>query len=573
MRLPVLLLIGSITAAAQMGTVGTTAPIQRDQAAPAPPPETEPEDLCTVSGHLFSSAGNTPLRKGTVVLARTERSPGGLMTTYSGTTDSSGAFTIAGVEPGRYRATASRNGYVGSTYGARGPDRPGTTLTLSRGQTAKDIDFHLVQQGVITGRILDEDGEPVPNAFVQTLRTRWFNGRRELMSGTSASTNDLGEHRIFGIGPGKYYLSATARSMMNGMLTAGPPPGGGDSKEEDEFVPTYYPGTIDAGSAGAIEVSPGAQIGSTNLTLAKQHTVHLRGRVSNASGSGQVRVMVLPRSAGTMLMGIGNRLMMTDLQGRFYIGGVAPGSYWLYAVVMDRNKGYSTRSEINVGNTSLENLTITLNGGTDVTGTLRMSGDAKRSLSTATVTLMPRGIGISFTPMPTGRVKDDNSFTLEDTGADLYDVRVYGLPDGCYAKSIMSGETDVRADGLDVTKGPPKPIEIVIGQNAPSVNGTVQNRDSGQPAPGAMVVLVPQEPERQRQEFYYNTTTDQNGSFVIKNVIPGQYKAFAWEDIEPGSYQDPAVIKAVEGKGESVALQESDSKNLTLSLIPAETNR
>jgi hypothetical protein len=63
------------------------------------------------------------------------------------------------IEPGKYRLTVNRNGYVTLTYGARGPMRLGTTLSLIRQQHMTDLALKLTPHAVITGRILDEERE------------------------------------------------------------------------------------------------------------------------------------------------------------------------------------------------------------------------------------------------------------------------------------------------------------------------------------------------------------------------------------------------------------------------------
>ena len=58
----------------------------------------------------------------------------------------------------------------------------------------------------------------------------------------------------------------------------------------------------------------------------------------------------------------------------------------------------------------------------------------------------------------------------------------------------------------------------------------------------------------------------------MSGVPPGEYKAYAWEDMEVGAYMDLDAIKPVEGKGESITLREGDQKTLTLKLIPVDGN-
>jgi 5-hydroxyisourate hydrolase-like protein (transthyretin family) len=168
-------------------------------------------------------------------------------------------------------------------------------------------------------------------------------------------------------------------------------------------------------------------------------------------------------------------------------------------------------------------------------------------------------------------VKDDNTFQLENAGASTFEVTLFGLPDGFYVKSIKSGDTDVQAAGLDITRGAPQPLEVVLSPNAGSLSGAVQNPNTKQPAPGATVVLVPQEKERRDQPQYYKTTTtDQNGKYTLKSLVPGEYKVFAWEDMEPGAYLDPDFLKPVDSKAEAVSIRENDQKTAALTMIAAD---
>jgi hypothetical protein len=148
---------------------------------------------------------------------------------------------------------------------------------------------------------------------------------------------------------------------------------------------------------------------------------------------------------------------------------------------------------------------------------------------------------------------------------------VMGLPSGAYVKTIRSDQVDVLSSGLDTSSGAPAAVEVVISPKAATLSGTVQNSTTGNPAPGATVVLIPQEQERRgRQSWYKMITADQNGGFSLAGVPPGEYKAYAWEDLEFGAYMDPDFMKPFEDKGEAVTLRESDRNSVQLKLLPAE---
>jgi hypothetical protein len=526
-------------------------------------------EKCSVGGQVVSAASNEPVRKASVTLRRADRNPGteGPPPSYSAVSDAGGRFSIADVEPGRYHASVRRTGFVDTEYGARGPMRAGTILTLSAGQRVQDVNFRLTPHGVITGRVLDEDGDPVAYARVEALRPRYNQGRRQMMSSNGGSTDDLGEYRIFGLPPGKYYLSASNR---NGPMLY--PAGDRTSAAGDEdYAPTWYPGTTDMAAASAIDVLPGAQMRGINFTLAKMHTLRVRGRVTNAAGGGRqnINVMLMPRDR---LGGMTRNSSVARDNGQFEVRGVVPGPYTLVAMIPNGDKTLSVRQSLDVGSANIDNVLLTITPGADIAGRVRADGQATPSLTAMRLSLQSAEIGgVVFGPIGGGTVKEDGSFTLSNVSPDRYSVYAFGTPDGYWVKSIRLGSEDVTDQPLDFTHGAAGELDILISPTAGQIEGTVMSPKQ-EPAPGATVVLIPQAPNRRgRGQYYKTTTSDQFGHFILKNAEPGDYKAYAWEDVEPGAYMDPDFVKPVENRGESITIHESGREKIQLELIPAET--
>ena len=188
------------------------------------------------------------------------------------------------------------------------------------------------------------------------------------------------------------------------------------------------------------------------------------------------------------------------------------------------------------------------------------------------IMLQPRELGgAMFGGVSQGKIADDRAFKLQDVAPGLFNLMLMGLPSGFYVKAIRSGEIDVLSNGLN-TEVAPAPLDVVLSPNAAQVTGSVQNPSTNSPMAGATVVLIPQEKDRKEQQTYYKAvTSDQNGAFTFKDVPPGEYKVYAWEDVEMGAYMDPDYVKPIESKGEALTLRENDKKSLPLTLIPAES--
>jgi hypothetical protein len=81
-------------------------------------------------------------------------------------------------------------------------------LRLTPGETVTDINVELSPQAVISGRVVDEDGDLWSHANVNLYRSEWERGRSAGSGYSSGEVNDQGEFRIGQIPPGRYYLGA-----------------------------------------------------------------------------------------------------------------------------------------------------------------------------------------------------------------------------------------------------------------------------------------------------------------------------------------------------------------------------
>ena len=532
--------------------------------------QTKPDDSCAISGQVSNAATGEPVRRALVSLRRIDMSPGTttIQVSHAVATDAAGQFAMAGIAPGKYRLTAERNGFIVTQYGSRGPGKAGTLLTLEAGQKSSDLALRLTPHGVITGRVLDEEGDPVPNANVQVSRQIYAQGRKQLSRANGAASNDLGEYRVFGLPPGRYFVSADAR--QNPMLP----------QAEEEYVTTWFPRTADATAAAPIDVAPGAQLRNIDILLAKLHTVSVRGRVvSEAGGPGggqgaprtNFSVVLSARNA----MGAGGNMShgtAVTPDGSFDFRGVTPGSYFLIVQVNAQGKNFAARMAIQVGGSNVEGITVPLRGGVPVSGRVRVEGETTQSIASVQVLLRQAEIGgFVFGPSPTQQVKPDGSFQMDDVGADRYTISFTGLPEGFYVKSVRSSNLDVLAGGLEVAGESPAQLDVVLSPNAGQVTGTVLNPNTQKAAPATMVVLVPQEKERRdREAFYLTATSDLSGQFKFKSVTPGEYRVYAWEDVEFGAWMDPDFMKPLESRGEAVSVTEGGRQAGQVNLIAAD---
>jgi len=521
---------------------------------PAQRPAASPAATCRVEGVVVSAARSEPIKRAQVFLFQINKPMGMSYSTISG---ADGRFGMADIEPGAYYLSASRRGFIRAQYGARQPGSPGATLALERGQGIRDLVIRMVPQAVITGRVVDEDGDPVAHAQVQSRRYDRKGGRAQFRWGFGDNTNDLGEYRISGVAPGRYLVSAT--------IPASPETPVALSAAETvprAYAQTYHPATIDPANATVLEITAGAQVRGVDVMLVKARAVSVKGRVYPAPGreTQGVEIQLRVRNSDGMSQEMS---IMADAQSNFALHSVIPGSYVLSAVWHGKQM-LIARQEIEVGEAGVDDVVLTGTPGLELSGRISIQGQSEAP-SEARIALVSGQERWGAD----GEVKDDGSFKISNVSPDQYKVQVFGLPETHFVKAVHFAGRDVLESGLDLMRNAAGPIEIVVSSNGGQVTGSVT--DAGEkPVTAALVALVPDGKRRDDTRFYKQASTDQQGRFSIKGITPGEYKLFTLEDVEYGAYEDPEFLKPIESKGVPVTIREGSRENLKLRVIAVE---
>jgi protocatechuate 3,4-dioxygenase beta subunit len=524
--------------------------------AAAQTPPAPKDEKCSLEGRVVNAAGSDPIRKASLTLASSGTPMGATKTE----TDDEGRFAFRDLDPGRYTLTGEKAGFARQAYGARSNPGTGSALILAKGQQTKDLVLKLTPAAVITGRVLDEDGEPVANAIVMASKTLYQHGEPQLTPVGSAGANEMGEYRIGGLSAGSYVLAATNRTALSGLTGSSNKPAG--EGPERDYVTTYYPNSVDPASAVPVQVAPGAEM-SANIRLAKADTVRVGGKVSGALEGKQVLVLLVPKSAGSMQQLASGRSAAAKPDGSFEIAGVTSGAYTLTVVSEDMSGMPLFSSQgIQVGKERVEGVAPRFAAAGEITGAVAVDGPAPAALKSVKVTLVaPPGAKAITTPM--AAVGDDGKFILKSVPSARYLAEVSGAPETAYVKSVKLGGQDTPDEGFDLAGGAAGPLQIRLSLSGAEVSGAVRNADDN-PQADATVVLMP---DSRRASLYRETRTGKDGSFSFKGVAPGDYKALAWEDVETAAYKDPEYLNKVGSKAEALSLKESDRKSISLKVI------
>jgi hypothetical protein len=520
--------------------------------------------LGSVSGQVVQEPGGMPLRKALVSLISTTeavfmngREP--QQNPYAAVTDAEGHFRIERLQPGDYRVTLERNGFIATNRRSR--PYSSTSLSVSPGQEISGLLFRMFPAGVIQGKILDEDGDPVPNVNVFAVSPTTSGAP---MNGT---TNDLGEYRIAGLSSGEYFVRAEngRRPVMSSLKP----------DEGRIYAPTFYPGTVDRSQATKITVHPGDEA-SANFNLVSTGTFKVRGSVSGISGLKQQsgsqpgNAMVILQSAENWAEQQFQGAILPN--GTFEVNGVLSGSYRARVIAPSAGNWEPIRTGqiVEVRGGDVEGLQLSPEPPSQIHGRFRMDTNSSQSpdWTQLNVQIDPDERDESDGPV-VGKVAKDGSFNVRVPSATYHVVvtsnsNTEAWRDFIVEQVILNGK-DVGDSGFSIAGGVVS-LEIVASAQGGAIEGNVVEED-GKPVPDVPVVCIPDTSRRKRHDIYQQAQTDRQGHFSLRGLNPGEYQVFTLDD-DPGDITDPAFVSSHAALGKGVKLDPGERKQIVLRFAP-----
>jgi hypothetical protein len=604
-----LLMILTVALQAGQGTPQTSRPgpqqPSRDTSAQQPK-DAVPAPTGRISGRVVAADSGRPVKRARVFVTAAEL-PGG----RGVLTDDTGVFDLTELPAGRYSLTVSKSGFVSLAYGQRRPLQAGTPLQLGDGEQLKGVQFQLPRGGVIAGRVLDEDGEPVPGAMVRVMRYQYQQGDRRLTPAGGAQTDDRGQYRVWGLMPGDYYVNALTRLPgaggrgFPGGLPGGPPPppgggppgpgggrggrsggfadivgalaggnaaanmalfGGIDDQEQVNYAPTYYPGVTSVAEARPVTVGVSQEVLEINVALQLVRTARIAGRVTNPDGTPTTagNVNLMPDGANGRGAQIGTSYGgRIQWDGAFSIASVPPGRYTLRARGDDSETPQFAVQPIIVGGGDVNDLTVVLSAGAAITGTVTfLPGGSQTPDITQVRISAPSTDQGGFGPQANARVGKDGSFTLAGVSAGPHLIRPNGNMRGWALKSVTIGGRDVTDTPIEIRTGQTlSDVAIVFTDALTEINGTITNTQ-GAAVPDYTVLAFTTDSTLWRPQARQIMTArpDQTGKFRIRGLPPGEYYVVTVDPAEQGEWFEPAYLDDHRSGAARVTLSDGDVK-------------
>jgi protocatechuate 3,4-dioxygenase beta subunit len=522
--------------------------------------------------------------------------------TKTALTDAQGRYEFRDLPAGRFNVSASKSGFVTMQFGQSRPFEPGRPIELVDAQVMDKADMVLPRGSVLSGRVVDEFGEAVADAEVVAMRMQFQNGKRRLApSGRNATTNDLGQFRIYGLPPGEYYVSATLRNMNSMVfdMLGGGSGGPTGSNQNTGYAATYYPGTPSPAEAQRVALGVAQELPSVDIQLQPVRLAKITGVAVGSDGKPMAgsMVMLMPAMKDALQFMPGGTTR-TNKDGGFTLNGVTPGEYSLQVQSMGAMFqaagnamafAFSTSDSsgpappppqerefaiatVNVAGEDIGGLVVVGTRGAKASGKITFDGGAAPE-GVSTLRLMAgstdgENVGPMAAAFGNSSVKDDGTFTMDGlVGGRTF--RVMNGPKGWFLKRVTINGEDITDKGLEFKPGEDVTgIDIELTNKTTSVSGGVTDGKS-QPLKDYTVVVFAEDQAKWTMplnRWTQSARPDQEGRFKLNNLPPGDYYAIAVDYVAQGEWSDPDWLARASKKATKFTLDEGGSKTLELKL-------
>jgi protocatechuate 3,4-dioxygenase beta subunit len=497
-----------------------------------------------IAGKVVNALGGGPLARARVTIVDTKNQ----QKTEWTLTSEDGSFRFLKLGRGKYALKGAKRGFIPAAYEQHG--QYSTAIVTGAGLDTEHLVLRLAPDALLAGTVLDESGEPVRRAIVSLYREDRQVGVERIHKVRTETTDDQGAYEFYPLDSGTYFVSAVATPWY-AVHRRSPAADEGNRMQADRSLDVAYPEAYYKDATEPQEASPillrGGDRLEADIHLNPVPALHLIYRVPDQERS----VFTLPdlrRSVFDGVDGVPNQSWESASPGVFETDGVAPGTYTVTFPGMGPDS-------------SSVDLNLDLNAdGQEIDATKgEPAGRLKASLRMVGGEKPPQSLIVTlrnskFSVVGQEEVDGNGEVEFDNVAPGKYEVLVQGPQRAYSLVRISSAGAETAGDRLNVVAGRSLAVSLLVAGSTMNVEGFATSK--GHPVAGAMVVLVPKDPEANRTLFRRDQS-DLDGSFDLLNVIPGSYTIVAIDNGWDLDWASPAVIQPYSRHGKTITVGES----------------
>jgi hypothetical protein len=466
-------------------------------------------------------------------------------------TGDNGHFEFGNLHAGKYSLQGAKRGYITATYDQH--EQFSTAIVTGAGVDTENLTLRLVPAAVLTGHVFDESGEPVRTATVTLWRDDHSAGVSRTVRYRGDASDDQGSFEFAPLNAGTYFVSVAAKPWYAvhppSIRQAGMPdaPTSVDRSLDVVYPPMYYAGATEVEDASPILIRGGDHL-DLDIHLTPLPTLHVILRSPPQEGGQGFRVpMLFKRDFDGQEQAIQPDVQM-PAPGVFEITA-APGKYELR--LGRQNSEPSQSSEIEIGEDDQELAASAGQAASNISAKVELVGETALPLQMAVALRNAQHRVVAW-----GSVSSTREVTFAEVAPGNYEVIVAGGPRAYSVVAMLVNGSPVSGHSFTVPAGANLALSLSVVGGTADVNGLAQRVGKG--AAGAMIVLVPENPDA-NHELFRRDQSDLDGTFTFHSVIPGTYTVIAIENGWDLDWSKTAVISRYITHGQRLIVSDSQA--------------
>ncbi|MBV8551043.1 MAG: carboxypeptidase regulatory-like domain-containing protein [Acidobacteriaceae bacterium] len=498
----------------------------------------------TVTGTASNLLTGEPIRRALVHLQGRAQ--------YAAFTGSDGRFRIENVLEGQYNAVAQKPGFFEPSQIAPNPFR-GSGSAIIVGAATQPLSLTLVPAATITGRVVDNQGEPIPNINVECLSEQIVNGRKRTTTSCGMGTDEDGNYALENLVPGSYFIRVNQQKVFAFTGDLQTP----NHVPLEVYPAQFYPNAPNRSSAQAIQLKPGdhAQI---DFTLQPVPAFRVSGVVAPVGPMNQPAI----ETADGEQTGI--FAQVNQQTGRWVLPAISAGSWKIVFLTEGQNNtlNYGEQS-IDVRSANIQNVAVSLQPVPPVP--VRVANSPDQGNPNLQLRLVPRNLDTNGREYFAGAAPGEppGSLSVRDILPASYTVVAQAFGNGCI-DSITSGSADLMRDDFVVSPGGQHaPIDVSFRNDCAILTVKLNTQDS---ASTVAVILASDNRSFEPRILYQNAASER----VFPNLPPGEYRVYAFSNIEGLEYANPDALRGL--AGQQITLSANQKAELALDVVQRGAN-
>jgi hypothetical protein len=311
---------------------------------------------------------------------------------------------------------------------------------------------------------------------------------------------------------------------------------------------TYFPGVTESGNAAPIVLGAGERA-SADVTLRAVSALHLTIRNGRADPSRPTSAVLMQRifedaNSPPIPLQAG---VQTASGGIIRISGLAPGHLLLSLRTLNGKEWATESRELDVASDTEIEASDNAVGPLTVEGIVQSPDGAP----------LPPATSIAFRNRKTAEnfsvgLFPNATFQLQQQlgGPSTFEVFVLNAGDLRVREITATGAT-VAGHSVHLPRTGTVQLKVVLSKGLARIDGTVLDKDK--PVSEAMVLLVPQSPEK-NQDLFRRDQSDSDGTFSLYQVVPGRYTLVAILNGWDMDWNNPSVLQTFLEHGQPVEI-------------------